>query len=143
NISLEKLLVLCGNLGIGLDDGEMVASICAYYPKITQRDILLEIMVDFYERTESQLKALNSLPLYPSEEVICDENLVPNEYFHGDGVLALPKLNIQFLTLHDYLLRNFHLFRLESTYEIRQDIEQAVAHLKVSLGYQDSCGIVF
>ena len=31
--------------------------------------------------------------------------------------LALPKLNLQFLTLHDYLLRNFNLFRLESTCE--------------------------
>ena len=29
--------------------------------------------------------------------------------------LALPKLNLQFLTLHDYLLRNLNLFRLEST----------------------------
>ena len=31
------------------------------------------------------------------------------------GCLALPKLHLQFLTLHDYLLRNFNLFRLEST----------------------------
>ena len=29
--------------------------------------------------------------------------------------LALPKMNLQFLTLHDYLLRNYTLFRLEST----------------------------
>lgn len=42
----------------------------------------------------------------------------------------MPKLNLQFLTLHDYLLRNFHLFRLESTYEIRQDIESSVSRMK-------------
>ena len=48
---------------------------------------------------------------------------VPGEYYNGEGVLALPKLNLQFLTLHDYLLRNFKLFQLESTYEIRGDIE--------------------
>ena len=46
------------------------------------------------------------------------------------GCLALPKLNLQFLTLHDYLLRNFNLFRLESTYEIRQDIEDVVSRMK-------------
>jgi len=46
------------------------------------------------------------------------------------GCLALPKLNLQFLTLHDYLLRNFNLFRLESTYEIRQDIEDSVSRMK-------------
>ena len=38
-------------------------------------------------------------------------------------MLALPKLNLQYLTFHDYLLRNFNLFRLESTYEIRQDVQ--------------------
>jgi hypothetical protein len=40
----------------------------------------------------------------------------------GEGVLALPKLNLQFLTFTDYLLRNFNLFRLEATYEVREDI---------------------
>lgn len=48
----------------------------------------------------------------------------------SEGCLALPKLNLQFLTLHDYLLRNFNLFRLESTYEIRQDIEDVVLRMK-------------
>ena len=36
---------------------------------------------------------------------------------HSIGCLALPKLNLQFLTLHDYLLRNLTLFQLESTCE--------------------------
>lgn len=54
---------------------------------------------------------------------------MPNEYYSGEGCLSLPKLNLQFLTLHDYLLRNFNLFRLESTYEIRQDIEDAVSRM--------------
>jgi intron-binding protein aquarius len=53
------------------------------------------------------------------QEFIWDENLVPGEYYQGENPLALPKLNLQFLTLHDYLLRNFKLFQLESTYEIR------------------------
>ena len=35
--------------------------------------------------------------------------------FLSTDTLALPKLNLQFLTLHDYLLRNLNLFRLEST----------------------------
>lgn len=54
---------------------------------------------------------------------------MPNEYYSGEGCLSLPKLNLQFLTLHDYLLRNCNLFRLESTYEIRQDIEDAVSRM--------------
>ncbi|XP_077538456.1 RNA helicase aquarius [Haemaphysalis longicornis] len=91
---------------------------------------LKELLISRHEKRQSQLDSLNELPLYPTESIIWDENVVPSEYFSGDGCLALPKLNLQFLTLHDYLLRNFHLFRLESTYEIRQDIEDAVSRLK-------------
>lgn len=80
------------------------------------KDFLLNLLVSRHERRVSQLVALNEMPLYPTEQVIWDENSVPNEYF-ADGCLALPKLNLQFLTLHDYLYRNFNLFRLESTCE--------------------------
>ncbi|XP_066993686.1 RNA helicase aquarius isoform X2 [Anabrus simplex] len=93
------------------------------------RHFLLELLVSRHERRASQLQALNEMPLYPTEDIIWNENIVPTEYFSGEGCLALPKLNLQFLTLHDYLLRNFNLFRLESTYEIRQDIEDAVSRL--------------
>jgi intron-binding protein aquarius len=55
----------------------------------------------------------------------------------GDDVLALPKLNLQFLTFYDYLLRSFHLFRLESAYEIRADIVDAVKRMapRISSSY--------
>ncbi|XP_034941084.1 RNA helicase aquarius [Chelonus insularis] len=92
-------------------------------------DFLQELLISRHERRASQLEELNEMPLYPTEEVIWNESIVPTEYFSGEGCLALPKLNLQFLTLHDYLLRNFNLFRLESTYEIRQDIEDSVSRL--------------
>lgn len=90
---------------------------------------LRELLITRHEKRCSQLEALNEMPLYPTEQIIWDENVVPSEYYTGDTCLALPKLNLQFLTLHDYLLRNFNLFRLESTYEIRQDIEDAVSRM--------------
>ncbi|XP_018395286.1 PREDICTED: intron-binding protein aquarius [Cyphomyrmex costatus] len=92
-------------------------------------DFLRELLISRHERRPSQLEELNEMPLYPTEGIIWNESIVPTEYFSGEGCLALPKLNLQFLTLHDYLLRNFNLFRLESTYEIRQDIEDAVSRL--------------
>ncbi|XP_055884455.1 RNA helicase aquarius-like [Biomphalaria glabrata] len=100
--------------------------------KITpySKTFLIELLIWKHERKRSQQEAINEIPLYPTEKIIWDENIVPSEFFSGEGCLALPKLNLQFLTLHDYLLRNFNLFRLESTYEIRQDIEDAVIHLK-------------
>lgn len=92
-------------------------------------DFLIEVMVSFFGKQQSQKEAINALPLYPNEQIMWDESLVPSINYSGEGCLALPKLNLQFLTLHDYLLRNFNLFRLESTYEIREDIQEAVPHL--------------
>jgi intron-binding protein aquarius len=48
---------------------------------------------------------------------------IPTAAYSGGRPLALPKLNLQFLSPADYLLRNFHLFRLEAAYEVREDIE--------------------
>lgn len=48
---------------------------------------------------------VNELPLYPNESLLWDENLVPLGQYYGGKVMALPKLNLQFLTSHDYLLR--------------------------------------
>ena len=94
------------------------------------RAVLQKLLVFRHEKRISQLQELNEMPLYPTETVIWDENVVPGEFYNGEGVLALPKLNLQFLTLQDYLLRNFKLFQLESTYEIRGDVEDAVTRLK-------------
>ena len=83
---------------------------------------LMEVVVSAFEKRRSQRQAIAEMPLYPNEEVLWDENVVPSIAYTGEGCLALPKLNLQFLTFHDYLLRNFNLFRLEATYEIREDL---------------------
>ncbi|CAF1321667.1 unnamed protein product [Rotaria sordida] len=98
--------------------------------QINNRELLIEVLISEHEKIQSHLELINTLPLYPTEETIWDEDIVPTEFYNGETCLALPKLNLQFLTLHDYLLRNFHLFRLESTYEIRQDIEDSVSRMK-------------
>lgn len=92
-------------------------------------DFLMEVMVSNFEKRLSQREAINALPLYPNEQVMWDESFVPSINYTGEGCLALPKLNLQFLTLHDYLLRNFNLFRLESTYEIREDIHDILQRM--------------
>ena len=107
-----------------------ILQIESYHAQTFNRELTLEALAYSFERVASQLDSLNEMPLYPTESIIWDENLVPNQYFDNDSCLALPKLNLQFLTLHDYLLRNFKLFRLESTYEIRQEIESSVSRMK-------------
>jgi len=39
------------------------------------------VQVSGHERRPSQLEALNDMPLYPTEEIIWDEHVVPMEYF--------------------------------------------------------------
>ncbi|KAE8587504.1 hypothetical protein XENTR_v10021996 [Xenopus tropicalis] len=131
----ESLVKLFGPLNPNTLHG--VASYLCLLPALAEgedtkyeKELLLELLVSRHERRISQIQQLNQMPLYPTEKIVWDENIVPTEYYSGEGCLALPKLNLQFLTLHDYLLRNFNLFRLESTYEIRQDIEDVVCRMK-------------
>ncbi|CAG8611326.1 5479_t:CDS:10, partial [Scutellospora calospora] len=70
-----------------------------------------------------------------TDDQMTELHFVKTQFYSGDTPLALPKLNLQFLTIHDYLLRNFNLFRLESTYEIRQDIEDVVKRLAPRIIY--------
>ena len=63
---------------------------------IEDRDYLLDVLVEKFQKRPSQIEALNDTPLYPTEQVLFDENVVPDEYF-SEGCLALPKLNLQFL----------------------------------------------
>jgi intron-binding protein aquarius len=93
------------------------------------KKFFLELLVSYHQRKRSQKQETKALPLYPTENILWDENLVPSINYTGEGVLALPKLNLQFLTFHDYLLRSFNLFRLESTYEIREDLVQNIQKL--------------
>lgn len=96
---------------------------------VTDKTFLREAIIHQCERHPSQLQRLNAEPLYPTEAVLWDEKviknpfywilkiifqLVPYEHYDGKNILPLNKLNLQFLTIHDYLLRNFNLFRMES-----------------------------
>lgn len=93
------------------------------------RALIIEIFVERFQKRESQIEKVLQMPLFPTEELIWDPNVVPEEHYDGDYSLALPKLNLQFLTIYDYLLRNFHLFRLESTFQIREDVQDAVLRM--------------
>jgi intron-binding protein aquarius len=99
---------------------------------------LTEVMLAAYERRRPQSEVINDMPLYPTEALLLDERAVPSAQFSGDGVLALPKLNLQFLTLPDYLLRNFHLFRLEAAYEVREDVADALRRVAPRRADDDS-----
>ncbi|KAH9288167.1 hypothetical protein KI387_032284 [Taxus chinensis] len=133
--AIEKRSDLCKRLS-DLSAEELKDVVCSKLklvdisdPWVERMDFLMEVMVSTFEKRQSQKEAINALPLYPNEQVMWDESVVPSINYNGEGCLALPKLNLQFLTLHDYLLRNFNLFRLESTYEIREDVQEVLPRM--------------
>mmetsp|Transcript_15961 Transcript_15961/g.37841 ORF Transcript_15961/g.37841 Transcript_15961/m.37841 type:complete len:1392 (+) Transcript_15961:941-5116(+) len=102
---------------------------------------LTDVILKRYEGRKSQREAINEMPLYPTESVLWDDSQIPVLDYTGEQALALPKLNLQFLTAHDYLLRNFNLFRLEATYEIREDLTDILG--RVGARQDDDGNIVF
>uniref|UniRef100_A0A9L0T8A2 RNA helicase aquarius n=1 Tax=Equus caballus TaxID=9796 RepID=A0A9L0T8A2_HORSE len=50
------------------------------------KEFLLELLVSRHERRISQIQQLNQMPLYPTEKIIWDENIVPTEYYSGEGL---------------------------------------------------------
>eukprot|EP01132_Coremiostelium_polycephalum_P002420 gene2420-2988_t len=97
------------------------------------KEFLLSILVSKYQMKTSQIESINSTPLYPTESILWDETIIPNSTYYGDRSLSLPKLNLQFLSFNDYLIRNFTLLRLESSFEIRQDIEDSIKRMAPKL----------
>ena len=50
-----------------------------------ETNALLELLVGKHERRQSQLEAINAMPLYPTEDILWDVNIVPSEYYDGEG----------------------------------------------------------
>lgn len=61
---------------------------------ITDADYLLELLISRHEKRKSQQERVNEMPLYPTEKIIWDENIVPVEYFSGEGIKTLYKFDM-------------------------------------------------
>eukprot|EP00879_Flechtneria_rotunda_P011994 GHRR01012527.1.p1 GENE.GHRR01012527.1~~GHRR01012527.1.p1 ORF type:complete len:1484 (+),score=529.45 GHRR01012527.1:151-4602(+) len=132
----------------GLSRDQLVQLVCRQLrlvggddPWAQDPDFLLDVAVTTYQRRASQRAAINAMPLYPTEGLLWDTSQIPTAAYTGDRPLALPKLNLQFLSPTDYLLRNFHLFRLEAAYEVREDIHVALQRLSPGRDFDNN--IVF
>ncbi|RHX99443.1 hypothetical protein DYB25_006198 [Aphanomyces astaci] len=75
---------------------------------------------------------LSALPLFPTEADLWapDTASLDDDHAHGDRkqplILSTRKLNLQFLSLQDYLYRNYELFRLEAAHGVRLDLEHVL-----------------
>ena len=109
--------------------------------KEKSRDFWMDVLL--YHVSIPPFDELSSFPLYPTERVLWNPSMIPPGRFapESSAVLSLPKLQTQFLTYRDYLLRNFELSRLESAYEIRSDIVNVLRRIQpVVVRREDTLG---
>ncbi|KAJ2353038.1 hypothetical protein GGH92_000916 [Coemansia sp. RSA 2673] len=102
------------------------------------REFVLDAFVERYRVRPMVADQVREISPYPSESLLFSEIITETDQFSKQQssdtisypVLPVPKLNLQFLTLHDYLARCFELYRLECAYDIRENIEDAVRRLQ-------------
>lgn len=136
--SIEQRAELEGQLS-SLEDSEL-ESLCSRlgfrtnYPQQAQvtpgRNLYLEILLSFYERKMPFQEAASHLSIVPTEESLYDPALIRNETYDGSRPLAIPKLNLQYLSLGDFLWRSFLLYRSEAFFQIRKDMEGIVKRMQ-------------
>ena len=122
-LSDEELLQLSELLGLRTIYAKQAAV-------VVDRHLLLEILVSKFERHRDFQDTIAQLSVLPTETSLYDPALMRNETYDGSAPLAIPKLNLQYLSLGDFLWRSFSLQRSEAFYEIRKDMEGTVKRMR-------------
>ncbi|KAF2432838.1 intron-binding protein aquarius [Tothia fuscella] len=117
-----ELIKLCGLLNFRTD-----------YPTsdlVRDRSFFLEVLTFAHERRPTFQESVRELTIIPTERTLFETTFLRNEEYNGSRPLAIPKINLQYLTMGDFLWRSFILHRCESFYAIRKDIEEVIKRLK-------------
>jgi len=123
-----------------LNDAELVElckslSIRASYPDksivVQDRPFMVEILASHIERKPFYADIIqHERPILPNEKAIYDKSLLRADEYNGSRPLALPKLNLQYLSVGDHLWRSFTLYRNEAFFEIRKHVEDTIKRLQ-------------
>lgn len=94
------------------------------------RKLLMEVLLSMFEKRPTFQETLRDMPVLPTERTLFEQSLQRADSYDGARPLALPKLNLQYLSVGDFLWRAYVLYRCEAFYGIRKDIEAALQRLK-------------
>lgn len=97
---------------------------------VVDRKFLLEVLLSTFERRKTFQETVHDLSILPTEAVLFDMSLLRTDAFDGSHPLAIPKLNLQYLSVGDFLWRSFILYRCEAFYGIRRDIEDVLRRVQ-------------
>lgn len=98
------------------------------------RAVLLETLLSSFSQPQSFQDAVARLSVVPTDASLYDPVLLRNEIYDGSRPLGIPKLNLHYLTLGDFMWRFFQLYQAEAFYSIRKDMESVVRRLKPKSG---------
>ncbi|CAG8959382.1 hypothetical protein HYFRA_00001280 [Hymenoscyphus fraxineus] len=101
---------------------------------VTDRQFLTEVLLSGHEKRKTFQETARDLSVLPTELTLFEPALLRNDNYDGSQPLAIPKLNLQYLTVGDFLWRSFILHRCESFYEIRKHVEDTIRRLRPSQG---------
>lgn len=94
------------------------------------RELLMEIVLFAHEKRKTFQETLRDLSTKPTEAELYEPSLIRNETYNGSRSLAIPKLNLQYLSVGDFLWRSFILYRCEQFFEIRNYLEDTIKRLQ-------------
>ncbi|KAF2016247.1 DEAD helicases superfamily protein-like protein [Aaosphaeria arxii CBS 175.79] len=122
-----------------LDDDELI-QLCTLmglrteYPSSTflvrDRAFYLEALISVVEQRPTFKDIVREMRVLPTERILYESTFLRNESYNGTSPLAIPKLNLQYLTMGDFLWRSFILYRCETFYGIRKDMEDVVKRVQ-------------
>ena len=97
---------------------------------VSRREILLEILISAHEKKKTFRETVRAQSVLPTEATLYEPSLLRNESYNGSRSIAIPKLNLQYLTVGDFLWRSFVLYRCESFFEIRKSMEETIKRMQ-------------
>lgn len=105
------------------------------------RELLTEILIITHERNKTFQDSVNGMSVLPTERTLYEESLQRNEIYDGSRPLGIPKLNLQYLSVGDFLWRSFILYRCEQFFSIKKYLEDAIKRLQPKgMGVDGSVG---
>jgi intron-binding protein aquarius len=136
--SIDKRAELEGHLeSLTFDEVTQLCDLLEFrtsYPASTQvvtdRKFLTEVLLSEHEKRKTFQETARNLSVLPTELTLFEPTLLRNDNYNGSQPLAIPKLNLQYLTVGDFLWRSFILHRCESFYEIRKHIEDVIKRMQ-------------
>lgn len=127
SLTEEQVIELCNLLGFRTS-----------YPVssgvTTDRKFLTEVLLSEHEKKKTFQETARDLSILPTEATLFEPTLMRTDDYNGSQPLPIPKLNLQYLTVGDFLWRSFILHRCESFYEIRKHVEDVIKRLRPTAG---------